>query len=294
MSHRTTIGALAAVALSIVALPKQATATPPPTLSERDRQSLKKHLAPIVDANNRFAFDLYERIRDHEGNLFFSPASNSMVLAMTYAGAAGNTEAEMAKVLHFTKPKAQVNEQLRALRTSWNMDGEKGRLQLIVANRLWGQQGYHYLAEFLRTTRNDYGAELGRLDFRNAAEHSRLTINAWVSENTGQKITDLVSSSEALKGAQLVLTNAVYFKSRWHKPFHKEHTKNADFEVSVDRKMTVPTMFREDDFGYARVDGLELLELPYGGLNASMLVLLPESGKLSQLEQKLTTTNLRA
>jgi serpin B len=293
MSRKIAVSAVVGVALWIIGFYGKASgARPKPT--ERNRPALKKQVAGVVEADNQFAFDLYQRLRANEGNLFFSPASISMALAMTYVGAAENTESQMAKTLHFEMPRVQLDEQMRALRTSWNTKEKKQGFRLDVANRLWGQDGYHFLPEFLRVTRTDYGAELGQLDFRSEAEKARQTINAWVEDHTGQKITNLIPSPEALKDARLVLTNAVYFKGEWQEPFDKGWTKNEDFHVSADRKIKAPMMHKQDDFRYAHVDGLQVLELRYGDESLSMVVLLPEKvGKLNQLEENLTTANLQ-
>jgi serpin B len=294
MSRKVAVSAVVGFALWITGCSGTASSMPPDKPVERDRRALKEQVAAVVEADNRFAFDLYQRLRADESNLFFSPASISMALAMTYAGAAESTAAEMAKTLHFEMPKAQLDEEMRALRTSWNTNNKKQGFRLDVANRLWGQEGYHFRPEFLRVSRTDYGAELGQLDFRSEAEKARQTINAWVEDHTGQKITNLIPSAEALRDARLVLTNAVYFKGEWQEPFDKGWTKNEDFHVSADRKIKAPMMHKQDDFRYAHVEGLQLLELSYGDRSLSMVVLLPETvGKLSQLEEKLTTANLQ-
>jgi serpin B len=217
-----------------------------------------------------------------------------MALAMTYAGASENTETEMAKTLHFEMPKAQLDEEMRALRTSWNTNTNKQGFRLDVANRLWGQEGYKFLANYLRVTRMDYGAELGQLDFRSQAEGARQTINTWIENHTGQKITNLISSPATLRDARLVLTNAVYFKGEWQERFRKNRTKNEDFHISLDRKIKAPMMHQRDDFRYAAVEGFQLLQLPYGDGSLSMVILLPEKvGRLSELEEKLTAANLQ-
>jgi serine protease inhibitor len=293
MSQRNAITAVVGVALWIVGLSGQASCAPPkPT--EKRQPALKEQVAGVVEANNRFGFDLYQRLRSDQGNLFFSPASISMALAMIYAGAADKTELEMAKVLHFSMPKAQLNEGMRGLRISWNTKDAQQGFRLDVANRLWGQEGCHFLPEFLRVTRADYGAELEQLDFRSAVEQARRTINAWVENQTARKITSLIPSAAAIKDARLVLTNVVYFKGKWQKPFDKGRTQNQDFQLSVDHKIQAQTMITADYFRYTHVEGLQLLDLRYGDGNISMVVLLPEFGKLSQLEERLSPANLQA
>jgi|HubBroStandDraft_6_1064221.scaffolds.fasta_scaffold16168_3 serpin B len=266
----------------------------PPTKTQPP--PLAKQVTATVEGGNRFACDLYQRLRHDDRNLFFSPASISMALAMAYAGAAENTEAEMAKVLHFATPKAQFGAQMRILLSLCIANDKKQGFRLDVANRLWGQEGEPFLPEFLRVTRADYGAELGRVDFRSGTERARQTINSWVLDHTGQKIAKMIPSAAELAGARLVLTNAVYFKGRWTVPFDRRLTKNAEFHISPDRNVEAPFMHPEYayGFGYAHVEDLELLEVPYGDRSLSMIFLLPEKvGKLARLEDRLTVENLK-
>jgi serpin B len=125
----------------------------------------------------------------------------------------------MSKTLHFEMPKSQLHSGMAALQASWQQKDKKQGFRLHVANRLWGQQSYEFLPEFLGITRNQYGAELARLDFQNDTEQARQTINGWVEDQTEKKITDLIPSADLLRDARLVLTNAVYFKGDWSTPF---------------------------------------------------------------------------
>jgi serpin B len=237
---------------------------------------------------------LYQRLRAEGGNLIFSPASIFVALAITHAGATEMPEAEMAKTLHLELPRPELDKAMQALLASWKKTDRKRGFHLDVANRLWGQQGYTFLPNFIRVIRTVYGAELAKLDFRGQAGQACQTINRWVEDNTGQRITNLISSPEALTDARLVLTNAVYFKGEWHEPFYKGLTETEDFYTSADRKLKAPMMHRQGDFKYAAVDGLKILQVPYGDTSLSMLVLLPETvAGLNQLEKHLTATELQ-
>ena len=125
----------------------------------------------VVGGNSEFAFDLYAKLKDDPkikkagGNLFFSPYSISTALAMTWAGARGMTEKQMAEVLHFTLPRAQLHKAFGSLEKQLNEAGEEGRYQLSVANALWGQEGCNFLDEFLELTEKCYGAGLREVDF---------------------------------------------------------------------------------------------------------------------------------
>ena len=142
----------------------------------------------IVDGGNQFAFDLYQQLRTEDGNLFFSPSSISTALAMTYAGAASETEAEMAKTLHFEMPKGELHDAMKALQAFWTTSDKKKGIRLNLANRLWGHEGYEFLPEFLTITREKYAAELALLNFAQT-EDARQTINGWVEDQTEDKIT---------------------------------------------------------------------------------------------------------
>lgn len=247
----------------------------------------------VVGGGNHFAFDLYEQLRLEDGNLFFSPSSISVALAMTYAGAAGDTEAEMAKTLHFEMPKDQVHNEMRALQNYWTTPDKQTGIRLNLANRLWGQETYEFLPEFLSVTREKYGAELARLDFSRANEASK-EINKWVSDQTEDKINDLISPDALSSATRLVLTNAVYFKGGWAEPFKRSRTKEEDFYLTATDTVKVPLMHRWDEFRYGAVDDLQILELPYGDGSLSMFVLLPnEKDGLADLEAKLTFPTLQ-
>src|ERR1700693_1331945 len=269
MRRRVAIPAFVGVALGLGIFAGRAASIPSGSLTVINPKSTAVSAAAVVESGNRFAFDLYERLRRADGNLFFSPASISVALAMGYAGAAENTAAEMAKTLHLAMPKGQVNEEMRALLASWKVTDKKQGFRLDVANRLWGQEGYKFLAEYLQVTRDDYGAELARLDFRQP-EAARHAINQWIEEQTQDNIKNLIASPDAVRDARLVLTNAVYFKGEWQEQFKKYLTKDDEFHVSATRAIKAPLMRQEHRFRYLAADKLQLLELPYGTGSLSM------------------------
>lgn len=246
----------------------------------------------VVEGSNKFALDLYQQLRTEEGNLFFSPSSISTALAMTYAGAAGETEAEMAETLHFQMSNDQLHEGMKTLQSFWmTPDKDKG-IRLKLANRLWGQRSYEFLPAFLQITRDYYGAEVARLDFAQSEQASQ-TINKWVEEQTENKITDLISPNALSPATRLVLTNAVYFHGNWAEPFEKDRTKDDDFHLSATDKIKVSMMHRWDEFQYGAVDDIQILELPYGDGSLSMVILLPKQiDGLADLEYKLTFQDL--
>lgn len=210
------------------------------------QESVAMDVSGIVTGGNQFALDLYQQLCSQEGNLFFSPSSISVALAMTYAGAAGDTEAEMAKTLHFEMPKDQLHDGMRALQGYWSTPDKKTDIRLNLANRLWGQKSYDFLPTFLQITRDKYGAELARLDFARA-EESANTINEWVERQTEGKIADLISPDAFSPVTRLVLTNAVYFHGNWAEPFDKLLTNEEDFHLTATDKIKAPLMHRWDE-----------------------------------------------
>lgn len=167
----------------------------------------------VAEDNNRFAFDLYARLRTGQScNLFFSPASLSTALAMTYAGARGQTAEQMAQVLHFALPQEKLHPAFAELPRYWGVGGKGRGYRLSMANRLWGQAGFHFLPGFMDLTREHYGAELAQVDFARHAEKVRQRINAWVEEQTQDKIRDLIPPGVLGPKTRLVRSNAIYFK----------------------------------------------------------------------------------
>ncbi len=250
-------------------------------------------MSQLVDGNTQFALDLFGRLRTQPGNLFFSPSSISTALAMTYAGARGETAQQMARVLHFPSPQDQLPETFASLQNALRPAAEKPGYRLDLANRLWGQQGYHFLPDFLAVTRDFYHAELAQVDFNGQTETARQTINQWVEKQTQDKIQNLVPPGAISNLTRLVLANAIYFKGEWTRPFVKSATKDEPFHVTGDKTTTVPLMHKTDDFRFAAVDGLKLLELPYGNRDLATIVLLPDAvDGLEALEQRLSRESL--
>ena len=146
----------------------------------------------MVDDNTAFTLDLYTKLKSREGNLFFSPFSISTALAMTYAGARENTAKQMAGVLHFPEEQDQLHHAMGDLISDLNDIRKQGDIELRVANALWAQKDYKFLKEFSRVILNSYKAELKHVDFAIAHETARQAINAWVEQQTNQKIKDMI------------------------------------------------------------------------------------------------------
>lgn len=253
----------------------------------------KSNLDILVKSNNAFALDLYSQLcSNQKGNLFVSPYSVSTALAMTYAGAKGETETEMAKVLHFSLAQTDFHPAFSALIRDLKPNG-KG-YQLLQANRLWGQKGSNFQDSFLKITKDNYGSKLSEVDFVNASEEARRTINNWVMDQTQDKIPGLFPQGSLNKDTRLVLANAIYFKGTWLTQFNAKQTDNQPFNITGKDKVNVPMMSKEDSSSYyADLKELQVLEMPYVGDRLSMVILLPNKvDGLADLEQKLTPENL--
>jgi serpin B len=246
-------------------------------------------VAGVAKGNNAFAVDLYGKLRERPGNLFLSPYSISTALAMTYAGARGETAEQMARTLHFGGPAEELHRSFERLSKQIGGEGEEKRpYQLSVANALWGQEGDPFRPEFLELVEKHYGAGLRRVDFR-ATEQARRIINAWVEEETRGKIQDLLKSPHPSPDTSLVLTNAIYFKGDWATPFRKEATKAESFALAGGGKVEVPMMHQMGRFSYHDAGRFHALGMPYAGDALEMVVLLPKEGDgLARMEAALT------
>jgi serpin B len=251
------------------------------------------NLTTLVAGNSEFAFNLYRAIRNTDGNLFYSPHSISLALAMTYAGARGDTEQQMDDTLRFTLPSRQLHPAFNWLDIELASRGEgaegkdEGGFRLNIVNAIWGQKDYEFLSEFLDILAENYGAGLRPLDFIKAPEESRITINNWVSEQTEGRIEDLIPQGLIDTWTRLVLTNAIYFNAAWQYPFEESMTKDGPFYLLDGSKVTVPMMKQTEHFGYTEGEGYQAVELPYDGRKLSMVILLPRKENFEQFEGSL-------
>lgn len=249
----------------------------------------------LVEGNSNFAFELYQALRAEEGNIFYSPYSISLALAMTCGGARGDTEKQMADAMRFLLAQERLHpafnslDLLLASRGEANAgEGDEG-FRLHIANSIWGQRDFEFLDAYLDLLAVNYGAGLRVLDFIKDAELARRTINDWVSKQTEQKILDLLPEGSITDMTRLVLANAIYFNAAWEYPFSTNNTSDGDFYLADGGKITVPMMHQTEWFGYAEGDGYQAVELPYDGRELSMVILLPEDGRFDSFEASLSS-----
>jgi len=272
----------------------------PAPLETADRErDAPRSVRPDVEFSSRvepaFAVALYGRLATQPGNLFFSPASIRMALAMAYAGARGRTAEQMATVLCLP-PGDEVHAEMAAQLDAWGVpsasDGtppsSRARAMLRMVNRLWAQRGGPFVEAFLVRLSDSYRAPLGSLDFMRAPELSREAINRWVSEQTAHEIKDMIEPGGIDAATRLVLTNAVLFKGKWTEPFDRSLTRTGTFFADANHAVRVPFLFQSGTFRIAQFPGGQLLELPYGNGELVMDLLLPDARDgLPQIEQQL-------
>ena len=246
----------------------------------------------LVAANTRFAFKLFSQLteRGPGKNIFISPASVFLALAMTYNGAAGETQRGMAEALELAGMSLdEVNragaELLRSLRS---IDPQ---VRLAVANSLWGRQDITFSREFLRRCADFYGAEVQTLDF--ADPRALAVINGWVRQHTDGKIEKILDQIES--ATLLVLLNAIYFKGNWTRPFDRQRTEERAFHLLGGGQKQLPLMTQSGEYQYYEDKDFQAVGLPYGGERLSMYLFLPEQrGGLAAFQQRLSDKNWSA
>ncbi len=247
-------------------------------------------LDALVTGNTAFALDLYRTLAPTDGNIFFSPYSISIALAMTYSGARGETELQMAKTLGFRLSQQRLHPAFNLLNVTLagrgeNIDEDRvTRFQLNVANALWGQDGFNYLDEFHDNLVEHYGAGMRLVDFISAPVQSRLLINNWVAEQTEDRIQNLMSKGVINSLTRLVLTNAIYFHGSWSNPFDVHATTAGVFNLVDGGQVDVPMMYQNARLLYANGPTYQAVELSYVGYEISMLVVMPAEGTLRSFE----------
>ena len=247
-------------------------------------------MANLAQANAEFAFDLYRELSATEGNLFLSPHSISVALAMTYAGARGDTETAMADTLRFSLPPEGLGRAFAALGRDLDARSagdNKGSFRLNSANAVWAQEGHPFRDSYLDVVKASYGGEVSLADFAGDPDGSRSEINGWVEQRTEGRIEDLIPPDLIDGLTRMVLVNAVYFKAGWLHPFDEHLTSRESFHLPDGGTTDVEMMRATEYFGYAAGDGYQVVDLPYLGGELSMTVLLPDQGRFLEFEERM-------
>jgi len=254
-------------------------------------------LHALTDENNAFALDLYQSLRARDGNLIYSPYSISLALAMTYAGARGETERQLAETLHFS-PQTKLHSALNALDLELAERGQavskdETPLQLDIANAVWAEQTFPLLKDYLDVIAQNYGAGIQLADFIHRHESVRKEINGWVSQKTDDKIQDLIPEGVLDPATKMVLVNAIYFKADWLYQFSPDATQDAPFHLLDSSDAQVKMMSQSlSGIPYFQGDDYQAIELPYQGGTAAMDVLIPDEGTFSEFESTLDAQKL--
>ncbi len=238
-------------------------------------------------ARSDFATRLYDKLAGTQAgkNLFLSPFSIRVALAMCAAGARGETRRVLADLIGAPENVDEQNRQYARLLKSVQGDGNRP-FQLVTANALWGQQGYRFNTDFQEAIADFYDGALHEVNFRAQPDEAVRTINAWVSGKTREKIRELVNRDFISDDTRLVLTNAIYFKGRWEKVFEEAHTRDEDWH-GPNGTGKVPLMHRQGGYLYYDGGSFQALDLPYQGRQLSMLVVLPKKNDgLASLESQ--------
>ncbi|MEE6465202.1 hypothetical protein FKM82_006486 [Ascaphus truei] len=269
----------------------------------------------LIASNTTFALDLYKKLTEGNAdqNIFFSPWSISSALTMVYLGARGNTESQMAQVLHFSKsggtkgchsknPGAGKSDNIHPVfqKLLSRVNQPMSAYQLKTANTLYSEKSLNVVKEYMQLIQKYYHAEVQAVDFVAAADDARKKINSWVEGQTEGKIKDLLPPGSVDSVTRLVLVNAIYFKGSWENKFPEENTEEKPFRMSKTKSKPVQMMHQENTCNMFYIEDLEtkVLELPYINKELSMIILLPDDIKdnstgLEQLEKEMSVKKLK-
>ena len=263
-----------------------ASTTPPPSPQPT-------HNWDIAQSSLAFATALFQKLAEIEaGNFAFSPASIQIALALACAGARGETAAQMQRAVQLQGDDASMRRAFSEQMARWNADNNG--LELSVANRMFLDDRYELLESFMSLAARDYQAGVERVPFGTRPEAARAGVNRWVLKATRSKIRELLPRGSVHDITALVLANAVYLKGKWEHAFRKRSTRPEEFFLASGGSVKVPMMYQKREFSYAALSdqGVRLLELPYRGDNYSMVLVLPEAGKMQSTIEQLSAATL--
>jgi serine protease inhibitor len=244
----------------------------------------------LITANTQFSFKLFSKIleKEHNKNIFVSPASVAIALTMTYNGAQGETQQAMAKTLELKDIDLKTLNQANAALITSLLKLDNPQIKIALANSLWAKQEISFQSEFLKNNTDFYGAQITNLDFNNPK--SKDTINEWGKQQTCGKISQIIDKIDPL--SVLYLINALYFKAPWQEQFKKDATKEQTFYLGDNGTKKVPMMSQKEWFPYYETLDFQAISLPYSGGRFSLYVFLPKkTSNLAKFSQQLTAEN---
>lgn len=242
-------------------------------------QFTESELQELVASQNEFANAIFLEQLDPKENLVMSPYSLYQALSMLYAGAAGETANEMRLAMRLPWEDARLHRLVNALNqqllnSAGTKDEDGQAFDLKIPNALWVDKNGTFEQAFLDTLSQNYDTGLKTLDFTDASAASD-AINAWVAEQTAQKITQLAEPSMFSSDTALALTSAVYFKAAWLHPFKETATTDAPFTLLSGEQQNVPTMHLSETLDVSVTEELTKVRLPYAGGTMVMEILMP-------------------
>jgi len=231
----------------------------------------------LSDSLNKFAFDLYSKVKGQKDNLFFSPFSISSALAMTYAGARSETGTQMSQTLHFYGDEI-FHSQFKSLLENIYKKQENEGITIKTANALWAQEDFKFSKKYLSLVENYYNSKIKFVDYIDPSgrEKSINNINKWVEDNTEEKIKDLIKPNDINEFTRLILTNAIYFYGGWENQFKEVNSKSGDFFVNENSKVEAMFMRKSMKVTYYENENIQAMELQYVDKAASMVIILPK------------------
>ncbi len=284
--------------------------TPPPIEGHQTvRSPLTRELAPdateaelqaLADGNQALTVDLYLATSSPSENYMVSTLSIRSAFAMVYAGARGDTAAEMAEVLNLDPDAERFHTAYNALDLTLasrnlpaDVENELDPVELYMANAFWGQAGTPWSESYLDTLAVNYGAGVESVDFDADADGVRRIINTWVEDRTRDRIQDLLPDGSITSDTAAVLTNAVYFRAPWGAPFEEYATQSVDFTLLDGSTVEVDMMNQLEAHRYYDGDTVDAVELAFRGESLSMVVLVPDSGAFESATDTLSVELLR-
>ena len=269
--------------------PHRALAQPEPANVHTKPQQTTVINSNLIAANTRFSFKLFSEILQQDGakNIFVSPTSIAIALAMTYTGASGDTQQAMANALELQGlDLPNINQAYANLKTL--LETADPEVQLNIANSLWARQGVPFKPDFLENNQKFYDAEISDLDFSDPASVEK--INNWVQQKTNGKIDRIIDQLQ--DSDILFLINAIYFKGKWTDEFDKSRTEDRPFYLANGSEKNHPLMFQTNEYRYYETDQFQAVSLPYSQRRLSLYVFLPrENSSLDKFYQQLNAEN---
>ena len=264
-----------------------------------DSQTLEDDFDEFVQDNNDFALDLYNEIKMtiDSGNLFLSPYSLSCALAMVWAGAKGDTETQMAEVLNYSFSQVEMHALFNKFSEKLNSNDveDPEAFSLYISNSLWGQDGFNFEQNYLDIISENYGSGLNVLNFISDPEKSRITINTWVEEQTGNRIVDLFEEGQIISETMFVLVNTIYFKADWLMQFNEDKTKKDDFITDGgDETIKIDMMNQINEFMCAVGSDHQAIELPYKNEKVSMIIVMPIETQFEAFEKTMSNNKIKS